>query len=234
MKVFIFSILLLLASQVKAEQYPAGVILPLESASYDEYPIRFPLFGLHLYEKPQSDSSIGCLALENVGPEAQGYRRLMLETDKEQKELPYEYVEEVGYEVSAVKFQAAENGFIQIMDGIWVEIEELIGNGFNNTSWMEFLIQESGNVLGYFANDPGLNIRTGPSTTFEKILTIHGDRMQIDLTEEVEGLWNKVSVTVHDIDPCEGEQKVKKRLEGWVKLLDDDGTPNISWYSRGC
>lgn len=234
MRVILLISFLLLTIQTHAEQYKAGLILPIDPAAVEYSYMQFPAFGLNLYEKPRADKLIGCLGPEYINEGAHVYPRLLIENQGDIKELPYKYMEAVGYEVYAIGFQGVENGFIQILDDFWVDIEELKKNGFKPANWMDFLIQESGNVLGYFANEPGLNLRKGPSAQMEKIITIFTDRMQIDLTEEVEGLWNKVSVTVHDIDPCEGEQKVVKRYEGWVKLLDDDGTPNISWYPKGC
>lgn len=48
----------------------------------------------------------------------------------------------------------------------------------------------------------------------------------------------KVKVTKHKQHPCETnlneKENIEYKLEGWIKILDDTGLPNVSVPFKGC
>ncbi|WP_152425252.1 SH3 domain-containing protein [Nafulsella turpanensis] len=83
-----------------------------------------------------------------------------------------------------------------------------------------------------------MNLKTGPSTEYEVVKTLQGDTMQITLTETCKGNWCKVKVTEHKEHPCTGtasnKDNIVREYEGWIKLLDEKGMPNVWHYTKGC
>ena len=53
-----------------------------------------------------------------------------------------------------------------------------------------------------------------------------------------EGPWTKVKVKKYREHPCttglSQNEIVEYELEGWVKIVDDNGRPNVWYYPRGC
>jgi hypothetical protein len=45
-------------------------------------------------------------------------------------------------------------------------------------------------------------------------------------------------VIIHYEHPCRTnlskEQNIKEKLEGWIKIVDDYGKPNVWFEARGC
>ena len=123
-------------------------------------------------------------------------------------------------------------GFVLVDDKYWIEIEDLKANGLKLVTWLQFA-KEKGS--GWYAKDPGLNLRKGASTQHEIIATLKGDLFDIKPLQETEGLWCKVEVTEYRAHPCSGGKDLIIRvLVGWVKLISDDLTLNVYNYSRGC
>jgi hypothetical protein len=63
---------------------------------------------------------------------------------------------------------------------------------------------------------------------------LKGDLLEIKLTQETKGLWCKVIVTKYSDHPCTSKGNFDEiKLEtftGWIELLSDDQTPNVSYY----
>lgn len=99
---------------------------------------------------------------------------------------------------------------------------------------MDYLINKD-DVLGWYANEPGLNLRTEPTINSDILVTLKGDLWEITPTNETKGLWCKVTVKEYREYPCSGEDDlVIRTLTGWVKLLSDEQTPNVWNYGKGC
>ena len=81
-------------------------------------------------------------------------------------------------------------------------------------------------------------MRALPSTDSDLILTFNGDLFEIAPTEQAEGNWVKVKVIKYKEHPClselNQEELIEQKFEGWLKLVDDNGSPNVWYYSRGC
>lgn len=86
----------------------------------------------------------------------------------------------------------------------------------------------------WYANEPGLNLRTGPSTNFEITATLKGDLWGISPTKETKGNWCKVTATHYREHPClGGDNLVIETLTGWIKLISDEQTPNVWNNGKG-
>ncbi len=148
---------------------------------------------------------------------------------------------EIGYEIFALNFTDSINGFVKIKNqhlDIWFRLNEINQLGFKAVTWMDYMVLNSKNVLGYYAKEPGLRIRTKPNTTGEIIGSAMGDLFEIKLTKNISGQWAKVMVIKYKEHPCNTELDEKANIEykseGWMKVIDDNGTPNLWSYSRGC
>jgi len=193
-----------------------GIIIPKKGSTYNACCIYVPKSGLTLYNKPKGDK-IGAILSDNIEPT---------------------YLHEMTREMSALIYKEQKGEFVKIKDNGWLSIAELNKHGLVPVNWMQYLIDNSSNVLGYYANNPGLNLRKSPSIQSEVILTLKGDLLEIKLMGETKGLWCKVNVTAYSEHPCASKGNFadikQKTMTGWIKLLSDDLTPNVSYYPKGC
>jgi len=234
--IFLLTILTQTVSSL-CQTYKAGLILPENYEVESTCCIYLPPSGFTLYEKAQENSIAACLLPGEKESGRKEFYQLIVQKPESEEVVSFHKLEMIGYEVFAIPYQGIENGFIQIFDGLWVKLDELKQKGYRHVNWMDFMVKESGKVLGYYANEPGLNLRKGPSTDFDQILTLKGDVMEINLSPEIKGLWNKVKVFVFKEHPCESGPDAVDTLavhQGWIKLLDDSGTPNVWCYRKGC
>lgn len=153
-------------------------------------------------------------------------------------ELPFDMVRitQISYHNRAINYFERKDGYVRVITdtmSCWLSEDEIIKNNFKIREWQEFLISNKHNVLGYFAN--GLNLREGPSTDSKIIKTLKGFNLRIEPTNESNGLWTKVKVIKYKLDPCEGDLggNIEYTLEGWIKIVDDKGLPNV-WYEISC
>ncbi|MEM8891025.1 MAG: hypothetical protein AAGD28_23815 [Bacteroidota bacterium] len=216
----------------------AGLIVPPEQMGPTyQCCVAIPQTGFTLYEAAQDNSIGGCImpGQPENSREFYGYETFPKSGEEMVK---FEDMHRLSYEVYCLEFSEESNGFVRINDSYWVKKEEIQKQKFSTSYWMDFLVKNSGNFMGYYANDPGLNLRKGVGTEFEKVITMKGDEMEISLTGEVKGLWGKVKVKQYKKHPChymdEGEPQVLNTYEGWAKILDDSGTPNLYYYAGGC
>ena len=118
---------------------------------------------------------------------------------------------------------------------VFYEIEK---NGFRAINWRDQMITEGENTLGYFANEPGLRLRKEPNSESEIIGSVRGDLFEIKLTKTISGQWCKVKVKKYKEHPCntdlEEAENIESKTEGWLKIIDDNGEPNLWSYTRGC
>jgi len=148
---------------------------------------------------------------------------------------------EVGYDVFVMSSFKAKDGFVKIYDkksAYWLKISEIEKAGFKVSNWQDFLVENNDKLLGYYANKPGLNLRESPSKNAKILKTLRGNLFEIKLLPQSQGNWNKVKVTKYQEHPCKGnltkEENIEYILEGWIKTVDDSGTPNVWYYPRGC
>ncbi|WP_186755951.1 SH3 domain-containing protein [Echinicola salinicaeni] len=220
-----------------------GLILPEHNEDEEICCIYSPKIGFTVYDQPNGEE-IGRLTRnveQNVGD--QSYYRIYFVnyTTKTETQIGLEHFREIGYEIWALTYTDRRDGFVKINyanQDLWLKESNIAKVGFTLVEWQSFLADNVDYLLGYYANDPGLNLREKPNTDSRIIRTLRGDTNQISPTNEHQGLWTKVKVIISKEHPCGTEltedENIIEELEGWIKIVDDNGLPNLWYYSRGC
>ncbi len=120
--------------------------------------------------------------------------------------------------------------------GYWIKLADLEGARYRFVSWLEYMKAKP--ERWYIHERVRLNLRTRPDPGSKKVLLVREGRFLIDLTTKTDGRWAEVTVTEYERDPCEREGHIDdlhivKTYRGWLKVIDDDGFPNI-WFPIGC
>jgi hypothetical protein len=74
-------------------------------------------------------------------------------------------LEEIGHEVWAISHLERRGGYVRVVDtrfDYWLSEKEIKLKGFKVENWQNFLPSHADDLLGYYANDPGLNLRIAP------------------------------------------------------------------------
>ena len=160
------------------------------------------------------------------------YYTAKIETNGVAKTLESSNLKMVGYEVFALVFEDSRSGYLKLKNGYWLNAEEIKSKNLKLTSWTDYVVEKN---TEWYAYDPGLNLRDGPSTKHNKIVTLKGDLFGIKMTNEKNGKWQKVNVKQYRKHPCSGEDNlILKTYTGWIKLISEDETPNVWDYGKGC
>ncbi|MDW3195994.1 MAG: SH3 domain-containing protein [Cytophagales bacterium] len=222
--------------QAQFGQY--GIIYPEKSSKGNDCCVYFPKTGqLPLYDRPNG-SKVG--QLQRKGLDSSGnedpYTLVFINLKNDTTELDFwGDLKEVGYEVMAISFHQYQDGYIKILPdqaSIWASQEDLEKLGFRSLCYQEFMAEMSGKVLGFYIEHP-LNLRSGPSASHEKLETLTFLH-EISLTGVHQGQWSQVKVIKLNKERCEGEVIEEYELEGWIKVIDEEGNLNIWYYTRGC
>ncbi|MCE7995171.1 MAG: SH3 domain-containing protein [Roseivirga sp.] len=209
-----------------------GLIMPNPNGPFKSCCVYIPASGLTAYDVPNG-KQIAQLQQGTSDHNGEVYKAL-IKIGEDLTELDYSNLYMVGYEIMALVYVDKRGDFVKINNGYWLSIKELQSKGLMLTTWMDYLINKE-DVLGWYANKPGLNLRTGASTNSDIIATLKGDLWEITPTSETKGLWCKVTVKEYTKHPCSGQDYlIKRTLTGWVKLLSENQTPNVWNYGKGC
>ncbi|MBT32565.1 MAG: hypothetical protein CMO01_23120 [Thalassobius sp.] len=241
--------LLLLLFQISciycyAQALQNGLILPSSSfASEDNCCIYSPKKGFKVYDAPNG-KHIGVLKLkDNFEIDNQAsYKLYFFDLSSEESEpIAVENFKEIGYEIWAISYFEREGDFVRVLNkdvAYWLSKKDIEADGFALVNWQEFLNQTAGSLMGFYANDPGLNLRKLPDASSEKLIGMSGDLYEITPLNENKGLWTRVKVVKYKEHPCENslseDENIEFEIEGWVKIIDESGLPNVWFYSRGC
>jgi len=220
-----------------------GLILPQQNGEEEICCIYSPKNGFKVYAQPNGEI-IGLLTRnveQNVG-NLSSYRIYFVDYKaKTETQIGLEYFQEIGYEVWAITYSERRDGFVKIKyetQDLWLNEKEMEKVGFSLVEWQTFLADNVDNLLGYYANESGLNLREKPNPDSKIIKTLKGDTVEISPTKEHNGIWTKVKVIVRKEHPCGTdlmeEENIIEELGGWIKIVDDNGLPNLWYYSRGC
>ncbi|WMN12784.1 SH3 domain-containing protein [Marivirga salinae] len=227
---YLLIIIFLISNQQKSQDLVKGLILAGEN--FDVCCIYIPNSGLRIYDEPNG-VSIGKLTLGSSDNNTEAYQSY-IQIGSQRSDFDYSNLHMVGYEIMAIVYTDIIDDFVGIKNGYWLSITELKSKGLVLTTWMEYLINKDG-VLGWYANEPGLNLRTEPNTGSEILATLKGTLWEITPINETRGLWCKVKVKEYREHPCMGEgDLIVRTITGWIKLLSDEQTPNVWNYSKGC
>lgn len=210
-----------------SQEFKAGLLMP--DKGFKECCFYIPNSGLITYDQPNG-KSLGKISLGTPDQHNEVYTAF-IEENGVQKILDTSLTM-VGYEIMALVYTDSKPGFLQLENGNWINSEEVISKHLKLTSWKEYAIEKDSE---WYANPPGLNLREGPSTDFNKIVTLKGDLFGITLTSESKGKWSKVTVKQYRHHPCSGEDDILiKTYSGWIKLISKEETLNVWNYAKGC
>lgn len=235
MKSLITITLFILGNSLFSQSLQSGLIFP--GSVEDAYCcIYIPKNGFKVYDKPNG-KLIGTITNKDNSFSA----FFTDHSTKKISELSPDDLYQVGYEIYSLPFFDRKNGFVRILnkkDNYWLKESEVKSQSFELVEWQRFLAENANEVLGFYANEPGLNLREKPTTDSKIIMTLKTDNQQIVPTNEHKGLWTKVKVIITKEQICETSLTEQENLveikEGWVKILDDGGLPNVHFYARGC
>ena len=200
--------------------------------------IHLPPAGLQVYGSP-GGQSIGTLKTYEGDTQPEQSFSFYLHTAEGVAKLDWQSLDffMVGYEVTALTYSKKQEDYVMHKEGFWFSISEIKAQQFELTDWRTYLLNKSDDVLGYYAEEPGLRLREGPGTQYKSLMTLKGDLFEIKLMPQKDGLWQKVKVSEYTEHPCEGgdpKETIINRYEGWIKLLSDEHKPNVWYYGKGC
>lgn len=216
--------------------------LILYSGDFHYCCIYVPLKGFRVYDKPNGQR-IGRLT-RNVKSN-RGNRELysLYFVDKQHKEhsISTSDLFYLSNEHVSIPFVEQKDEFVRIINAdynYWVSVDEIYRKGFDLISWYDFLSNYTGDVLGLYALDTALPLKTEPNDQAQTIQMIESDLYNISLLEQGEGGWARVSIEKYKEHPCSAfldeSELIEYTLEGWMKVLDDDGLPLLDYYAEGC
>lgn len=233
-------VICLLAAYSFSTPIQTGLIL--YSGDFHYCCIYVPLKGFRIYDKPHGQR-IGRLT-RNVKSN-RGRRELysLYFVDKQHKEhnLSNSDLFYLGNEHVSIPFVEQKEDYVRIINtdyNFWVSVDEIDRKGFYLISWYDFLSNHTGDVLGLYALDSALPLKTEPNDHAQTIQMIQSDLFQISLNEQGEGGWARVSIVKYREHPCtafeDESELIEYTLEGWMKVLDEDGLPILDYFAEGC
>lgn len=235
MKSLIATTLFIFGNLLFAQSLKSGLIFP--TSVEDAYCcIYVPKNGFKVYDNP------GGKLIGTITSKDNSYSAFFTDNStKKISELSNEDLYQIGYDIFSISYFERKNGFVRILNknfNYWLKESEVKSQMFEFVEWQRFLAENANDVLGFYANEPGLNLREKPTTDSKIIMTIKTDNQQIIPTNEHKGLWTKVKVVITKEHVCETSLSEKENFveikEGWVKIMDDGGMPNVYFYAKGC
>lgn len=183
-----------------------------------------------------------------VGKYTDGHMRMFILPDQNPNncvDVPLEQLHHWSDDAYVIPFYENAQGMVRLFNAssfgsTWVRISDITERNFLLLGWKDYFISRRSSPL--FARGSGLNLRVSPYADANRITTIKGDTMQIYLTGYDEGFcegpWCKVKVKVYKENPCttqlSEEDNFTREYEGWIKLIDDSGWPNVFMNTKGC
>jgi len=206
-----------------------------------------PKGGLPLYnaqQQPVANLSKFC----PVGKYTDGNMRMFILPDKNPNDcinVPLEQLHHWSDDAYVIPYFDNKQGFVRLLKDdrsgtTWAKISDITDRNFLLLSWKDYFISRRSSPL--FAAEAGLNLRESPYADAKRVTTISGEEMLIYLVGFddgfCEGQWCKVKVKVYLENPCATQrtevENFKIEYEGWIKLMDDSGLPNVYINTKGC
>ena len=233
----------ILRTLIYGQELQYGLILPEKVEREGICCIYAPKEGFQVYARPGGTRTGVLTRNPDADNEYETYYQIYFvdgQTGKAEQ-LEIDPFREVGNRIWSVTYFERRDGFVRVYNterNFWLSEQEIARKGFKLTEWQEFLADNTGYLTGFFAESPGLNLRTSPDADSEVIMAVRGVINQIIPTREHSGPWTRVKVIVHKENPCDTglskEDNIKEELEGWIKIVGDNGSPNVWYYPRGC
>ena len=218
----------------QAELWGIGMITHEPDPSALPGMVIFPDSQVPLYEQP------GGQPMAVVSKATDQWRLVIQETgSQESAQANPDDLREVGYESSAIVVFEEKDDYVKVLprstgQSAWMNIEDLAQHGFGFLSWIDFLQGKSDGGL-FPRESMALNLRGGSGANHPKIATLRGELIDITPTGQKKGMWLEVEVVRYDVHFCtDGQGHIAERWRGWLKAVDDQGYPNLWYYTRGC
>ena len=218
----------------QAELWGIGMITHEPDPSALPGMVIFPDSQAPLYEQP------GGQPMAVVSKATDQWRLVIQETgSQESAQANPDDLREVGYESSAIVVFEEKDDYVKVLprstgQSAWMNIEDLAQHGFGFLSWIDFLQGKSDGGL-FPRESMALNLRGGSGANHPKIATLRGELIDITPTGQKKGMWLEVEVVRYDVHFCtDGQGHIAERWRGWLKAVDDQGYPNLWYYTRGC
>lgn len=242
MKKSILVLLILFPILLFSQSAKHGIIVPIIDSlkTSEKYCcVLSPEQGFSVYDSPNGKFIGKLKRIGDIKKDDQVPYNIYLQTGN--KKIKVDNYRQISYEIYAINYTDSIQGFVKVLDpfkSYWLNVSEIKNQGFKTVSWLEHLIKQSENELGYYANEPGLRLRKEPNSNSEIIGSVRGELFEIKLTNTTVGQWCKVKITKYKEHPCNTElsedQNMEYNSEGWLKVIDDNGEPNLWSYTRGC
>lgn len=242
MKKSILVLLILFPILLFSQSAKRGIIVPIIDSlkTSEKYCcVLSPEEGFSVYDSPNGKFIGKLKRIGDIKKDDQVPYNIYLQTGN--KKIKVDNYRQISYEIYAINYTDSIQGFVKVLDSsksYWLNVSEIKNQGFKTVSWLEHLIKQSENELGYYANEPGLRLRKEPNSNSEIIGSVRGELFEIKLTNTNVGQWCKVKITKYKEHPCNTElsedQNMEYNSEGWLKVIDDNGEPNLWSYTRGC
>jgi len=220
-----------------------GLIIPKDFNTEFSCCVYAPKNGFSVYNKPNGNR-IGTLSTKTkYKTKSEFDENLFFIDDQLKKDLVIDLknLVEVGYEMLSLTFFERKNGFVRIADKsaeYWLKEKEITDTNFKVLDWQQFYFDMKHQLLGFYADEKGLDLKTAPSLNSKTIKTLKGDLFEIIPTDKTKGNWTKIKVKKYKKHPCvadfEEKENVEYEVKGWIEVIDTKGKPTLWFYSRGC
>lgn len=139
----------------------------------------------------------------------------------------------VAYDAYCLKYYTKTNEFIRILDksirgGAWIHINDLASLGYSSIDWLTFIKTRGRNYFPVI----NLNLREEPSEKSKLIIKMIPHEYTIDVTGKYDGLWAQVKVKKIKFDKDSREIKILSEYQGWCKIIDNSGFPNVYFGAK--
>lgn len=240
----VISIILSLTTLISyCQERQHGLIIPDDYSDDDICCIYSPKEGFAVFDKPNGNE-IGILtrnAKSNTGRES-GYRIYFVDNKTgAETRIDSKDFKEVGYEVMRITYFERKDGFVRVINqsvDYWINEKEITDKNFRVIDWQQFFIEMSGRLMGFYANDPRLDLKSEPSYNSVTKATLHGDLFEITPQNNSKGNWTKVKIRKYREHPCgtdlDDKDNIEYETDGWIEIINETGQPNLWYYSRAC
>ncbi|MEI6122490.1 MAG: hypothetical protein WCQ95_02565 [Bacteroidota bacterium] len=221
----------LLAQNPNYQKYGMGYLVPEKGMT--ALNINFPNANFMLMNQPQG-KKIGTIYKKD-------WLNLMYNIGNKSLRVRNEDLVEFAAKAYCLKYFEIKNNCVKVLvnsirGGCWISIKELGYLRISYKNWSDYFIAQKQGF--YPIVDVGLNLREQPDAKSKKVELLKGNCFRINLTGTMLGLWAQVEVEKFDTPPCKAkdaaQMKPQRQHNGWIKIIDEAGIPNIWFYVNGC
>lgn len=142
------------------------------------------------------------------------------------------------YKSSCFQYLESKDGYLKVKVNdvfYWLNQNEIEGYNFKPILWFDYLSQLNSEYLTANIN---LNLRTQPNKQADKIKLLvinrHSEETNyMKMTGKTSENWAEVEVNIYR-NYCSSKKELIKTYTGWIKVVDDNGLPNIFSVPSPC